>query len=1118
MDIHMTDDVYRPSNSAGYPIEQNSSELAITIDGYTYDWYFTAECQYNTDKSSADDRNARIICSSYLFQTGGGTPSTPPALRFVFRIYSDHDPEHYFEEIIRNVDRFSGINSIDIHAREQTASYDITHTYGGIKNFIQIANFYLIGSLSELQNMEYNIGCKIQRNVNGTWIDVLRSGKTTPWKELTSYAPFYQSITPPSHFYGNGINRFTAPIESKFKFSYSNYEIQGRYYSYVGNKIVRNIEPPYITEGEETQYLYTCPGLSVSEREEDRYKTYKFIATLSIIDPSDSNYTIVVAQRKVTGNIEYLDTDDLSMVDTPSWTLADPTGMYERYGVLLRNVANTMIISISCVFRYGVTVQYGYYDFGKIYGSDIGGRTDAQSAEAQLIIPTTGTTTTVGAYVRALSNYIISEKITIPIIDYAVPSFPIASIHRCDEDGTANDNGAYCRIDWSVAITSINNQNSKRLSIRHPEGITDYNPLDSYTQSGQLVVAANTEQTYAIDLIVSDDLNSITKTMRLSTANVTMDWLYNGKAVSFGKVANTPESVEISETWKLICYKLLVSGVDIDSFMSQILARMDAIEQFATNLGDTGQQQVTFYNNQELLLREWVKTGESVDDPVRGSYPKLPVPEKESTPTETYSFVGWALTNGATADEANALTNITAYRSIYAAFQKAVRMYMVRYFNENAVAETINNVQYHASTTPTVTPGKSGYRFAGWMPSGKYINGNTDAKAQFYKETEISDSWSDIIQAVNDGTAMQKYEIGQYKTLNCGTYGNVKMQIKGFKIDHMPSTTKKAMISWEAMDCLPTLRRMNPSLEYTTESRGQDDWSHNIDSANGYHWFRSQWTPNPNHTGTLNATVKCTASGTFSIGYYTGRSSSAGDGENNALTIKINGTTAFNGNPGTSTVKRINATASAGSIFNVEITYKDGNTGNDQLTIRLYTPTISTAEVKYTQSQLVKLYPHEYTEGTGSFGGWAKSELRNFLNGDFYNQIDEVVRNNIKTVGKIAQSTKADTSDQKFQFVDNAESGDKVYIPSNEEIGGNMAGEYLGVDFLQTRRTKYRNGSTLQNEQYWVRTAADNQINIVTDEGIGRWTRVPGSFRYYYNYSSTTTADVEKGVCIGFCT
>lgn len=965
-DIHMTDDIYRPSDADLNPIEQSPSELSMTIAGYQYDWYFTAYCRWWEDQA---DTESLIYLDTYLMAKGS-FPSVKPSLKFVIQalvddsvVYEDETAaSNYYNDSISIYPRSAPSSGKAITRRYEGSTVGAT-TYNWTRHTaIKMSDIGLIG-------MPYKIRCKVQRLVNNVWTDVARGGShgSDPWKTLASYAPLYQSITPPTHFYANSINRFTAPIGTDYIFSYLSLILEqsnGNVKFYPSNNIVRSINPPYENSGISTQYLYLCPGHPLPAIGGTRFDLYSFYSELRVIDPSDSDFKILVARRKVSGTVEYKSTDDLSMYGTPTWSLTDPTGMYEQYGVLLRNVASTMKLAISCVSSYGAMVGYRYYKFGEDDSTVIDQSTVDQSVSVELKIPASGASTTVGVFVTGGWYNLLVQKITIPIVDYSVPSLPTASIHRCDSDGTANDNGDYCRIDWAVAITSINNQNGKKLTIRHPEGTTEFDPLDSYTQSGSLIVAASTESTYGIDFTVSDDLNTITKSLRLSTAQAVLDLLYGGGGIAFGKVASVQNAVEISDLWKLICYKLSLDGIDMNKWVKQLESRVGALEQFAGNTGSTTQFQVSFFNDSELLKRDWVRTGYDATAPSES-------PTKEPTDTNTYSFAGWALTNGKQTADANALTNITNHRNIYAAFSSAIRLYTVNFKNGDTVVKTEDDLQYrYSATAPSTNPSKSGYAFAGWCPSGRIVTKNTDAIAQFFDDTEITDDWEEIMEAVNNGTAKDRYNQGQYKILNCGANGTVTVRIKGFGLDRIANSEKKTHISWEAVECLAQTRRMNP-------------------------------------------------------------------------------------------------------------VYSEGE------------------------------------EGTGALGGWEKSELRQWLNSDFFNSIDPVVRNQIKNVRKVSYSMDVDGNS-----ISNRITFDKIFIPSAEEIVGHHsyssrtysnALETDGIDFrymVSSFANKWQNGSASATINYWLRT-------VYRTEGSY------GSFCYYYNLSNPALldrAEIQKGICIGFCT
>ena len=171
-----------------------------------------------------------------------------------------------------------------------------------------------------------------------------------------------------------------------------------------------------------------------------------------------------------------------------------------------------------------------------------------------------------GAEVYASQNYYV--------YDYWDPSLPTIAIHRCKQNGTHDDSGAYVHIEWGISVAPLGDQNSKVLTITHPEGTTQPT-LAAYDSSGSLVVAADTEQSYDIVFTLTDDFATITRTVRLSTAGVIMDFFRTGKGIAFGKVAEYDETLEVAAGLTTILNTTNGKKIDL----------IDALKKLATKTG-----------------------------------------------------------------------------------------------------------------------------------------------------------------------------------------------------------------------------------------------------------------------------------------------------------------------------------------------------------------------------------------------------------------------------------------------------------------------------------------------------------------------------------------------------
>lgn len=141
------------------------------------------------------------------------------------------------------------------------------------------------------------------------------------------------------------------------------------------------------------------------------------------------------------------------------------------------------------------------------------------------------------------------------------------------------------------------------------------------------------------------------------------------------------------------------------------------------------------------LYKRPVADGDDCADPVERGL--IDAPTKESTAQYDYSFVGWATSPNGAWDE-NALKAVTEDKTVYAAFASVLRYYTITYYDDDGTTVlTAKSFAYGA--TPSYTPTKDGYAFAGWVPELTSVTGDTSYTA----------SWANVIAsgAINEYTA-----------------------------------------------------------------------------------------------------------------------------------------------------------------------------------------------------------------------------------------------------------------------------------------------------------------------------------------------------------------------------
>lgn len=118
------------------------------------------------------------------------------------------------------------------------------------------------------------------------------------------------------------------------------------------------------------------------------------------------------------------------------------------------------------------------------------------------------------------------------------------------------------------------------------------------------------------------------------------------------------------------------------------------------------------YDGSQLLNTETVAYGGD------GTYSGTPT--RSSTAQYDYTFVGWSTSTNATSATANAIKNLTADKSVYAAYSRATKTYTLTYYNYNGGSSLYTEIlPYGKNGTYTGTPTRAStaqytYTFIGW--------------------------------------------------------------------------------------------------------------------------------------------------------------------------------------------------------------------------------------------------------------------------------------------------------------------------------------------------------------------------------------------------------------------
>lgn len=227
-----------------------------------------------------------------------------------------------------------------------------------------------------------------------------------------------------------------------------------------------------------------------------------------------------------------------------SLTIADYDSYKTTYGAFVATKSRLRITAVPS-FRYGSTQKaVNILANGLSYNSS--------PITTQ---PINASATSVYGSVTDSRGFTGNVTNTITILPYSPPKLSY-QINRSNGSGVIDPTGAYMRVDYTVAISPLNNINSKSLKVEYrPVGTETYTEqtisLSSYSVTSYAVIAISTEYTYDVRITLTDDFESTIQTGRVPSAAVTMDFLAGGNGASFGKVAENDYELDLAESWKL---------------------------------------------------------------------------------------------------------------------------------------------------------------------------------------------------------------------------------------------------------------------------------------------------------------------------------------------------------------------------------------------------------------------------------------------------------------------------------------------------------------------------------------------------------------------------------------
>ena len=237
----------------------------------------------------------------------------------------------------------------------------------------------------------------------------------------------------------------------------------------------------------------------------------------------------------------------ISVSDATTISVSDTTTIYDTYGAFIRNLSK---------FKVTVTATPAQGSGIKSYKSTANGSTYTSSSFTTGVLSASGTLKVSSTVTDKRGRSGTASK-SVTVLDYNAPTITQLTVHRCNEDGSENDQGDSIKVTFSAAVTSLSTApktpNTSLYTLKYKKTTEDtYTSVTFDDYANQFSIAdasyifkADTGSSYDVELDVQDRHNTTSRVTTASTAFTIMHWGADGRSLGLGKMAEMPDVLDI---------------------------------------------------------------------------------------------------------------------------------------------------------------------------------------------------------------------------------------------------------------------------------------------------------------------------------------------------------------------------------------------------------------------------------------------------------------------------------------------------------------------------------------------------------------------------------------------
>lgn len=225
-------------------------------------------------------------------------------------------------------------------------------------------------------------------------------------------------------------------------------------------------------------------------------------------------------------------------------TVEDSTGWEDTYGNPVQGLSK---------FKITVTPALAYGSAIASYSVTANGAKYSAATVTTDVLKASGSSA-ISATVTDERDRPGSASVTKAVLAYTAPNISKLTVHRCDADGTENDQGEYIKVVFSATITALNNLNTAAYTLRYKKSTDDdFTEVELSDLAGtyaftnaEYIFAADGNSSYDVEVEAVDRHRSYVRVTSASTAFTLLNWGADGTSMGIGKVAELPGVMDVA--------------------------------------------------------------------------------------------------------------------------------------------------------------------------------------------------------------------------------------------------------------------------------------------------------------------------------------------------------------------------------------------------------------------------------------------------------------------------------------------------------------------------------------------------------------------------------------------